>query len=103
MLLLEAHAGEEAAGAFVTENQFERPVTTTMVADPITGPDGAVLSATLKLDPPVVSLDAGERCVVRVSLTITEAFTPGTEYRTVIRGPDLPGTSIPVVLRRPGP
>ena len=37
------------------------------------------------------------------SVLTPQDFTPGADYRTVIRGPDLPGTSIPVVLRRADP
>src|SRR5262249_23431160 len=99
-LVLEAAAGEQAAGAFLVENQLGRPVETSMIADEITGPAGAVQPVSLEFEPAVVSLAPQERCVVRVRTAITDAFAPGTDYRTVIRGPDLPGTSIPVVLRR---
>jgi hypothetical protein len=102
-LVLEARAGEEATGAFLVENQLGRPVDTPLIADQITGPGGAVLQVSPEFEPALVSLAAEEQCVVRVRLTITEAFAPGTDYRTVIRGPDLPGTSIPVVLRRAEP
>jgi hypothetical protein len=102
-LVLEAGVGEEATGAFLVENQLGRPVDTPLIADQITDPGGVILSAPLEFEPAVISLAPEERCVVRVRLTITEAFTPGTNYRTVIRGPDLPGTSIPVVLRRAEP
>ena len=102
-LVLEAHAGEQATGAFLVENQLGRPVETPMVADEITGPGGTAQPARLEFEPAVVSLAPQERCVVRVRTAITEDFTPGTDYRTVIRGPDLPGTSIPVVLRRADP
>jgi hypothetical protein len=99
-LVLEAGPGEEATGAFLVENQLGRPVDTPMVAEPITDPDGVVLPASPEFEPATVTLAPEERCVVRVRLAITEAFKPGTDYKTVIRGPDLPGTSIPVVLRR---
>jgi hypothetical protein len=99
-LVLEASVGEDAVGAFLVENQFGRPVETQLIADQVIEPGGAALPVLLQFDPAVVSLAPGERCVVRVRLTIPEAFVPGTDYRTVIRGPDLPGTSIPVVLRR---
>ncbi len=99
-LVLEARAGEEATGAFLVENQLGHPVDTPLIVDQITGPGGAVLPVSPEFEPALVSLAAEEQCVVRVRLAITEAFAPGTDYRTVIRGPDLPGTSIPVVLRR---
>lgn len=102
-LVLEAVAGEQASGAFLVENQLGRPVETPMVATEVTDPAGAVLPASLEFEPAVVSLATEERCVVRVRAAITEAFAPGVDYRTVIRGPDLPGTSIPVVLRRIDP
>jgi hypothetical protein len=102
-LVLEAHAGEQATGAFLVENQLGRPVETPIVADEITGPGGAAQPASLEFEPTVVSLAPQERCVVRVRTAITEDFAPGSDYRTVIRGPDLPGTSIPLVLRRADP
>jgi len=102
-LVLEASVGEDATGAFLVENQLGRPVETPLVADQVIEPGGAALPVSLQFDPAVVSLAPEERCVVRVRLTISEAFAPGTDYRTVIRGPDLPGTSIPVVLRRAEP
>lgn len=102
-LVLEARAGEQATGAFLVENQFGRPVETPMIADEVTDPAGAIVPASLEFEPAVVSLGAEERCVVRVHAAISEAFALGTDYRTVIRGPDLPGTSIPVVLRRADP
>ena len=102
-LVLEAGVGEDATGAFLVENQLGRPVETPLVADQLIGAGGAALPVHLQFDPAVVSLAPEERCVVRVRLTIPEAFAAGTDYRTVIRGPDLPGTSIPVVLRRAEP
>lgn len=99
-LVLEASAGEEATGAFLVENQLGRPVDTPMIADQINDPGSAVVPISMQFEPAVVSLAPEERCVVRVRVAITDEFAPGTDYKTVIRGPDLPGTSIPVVLRR---
>lgn len=103
MLVLEARAGKNATGAFLVENQLGYPVETPMIADQVTDPSGMTLPAELKFEPAIVSLDAGERCVVRVQFAATEAFRPGIDYKTVIRGPNLPGTSIPVILRRADP
>ena len=102
-LVLEASSGEVAAGAFLVENQLGRAVETPLICDEITDPEGLVLPVSLQFDPATVSLAPQEQCVVRVRLTVTDALNPDSDYRTVIRGPDLPGTSVPVVLRRVEP
>ena len=100
-LVLEAAGGNEASGAFLVENNLGHPVDATVLADPIPGPDdNGADRVTLRFDPPRVSLAPQERVVVKALAVVPTTLPEGVDQRTVIRVPDLPGTSIPVVIRR---
>jgi hypothetical protein len=95
-LVLEASAGAEATGAFLVENHLGHPVDAAMLADPIEGADDVVL----QFEPPGVSLAPHESAVVKVRVIVPSGLSAGVDHRTTLRVPGLPGTSIPVVVRR---
>lgn len=99
-MVLEAEAGDVAVGAFVVENSLSRSIATVVVASPFARPDGDAVVIPIACDPPEVKLDPGQQVVVRVAVTVTDELDAGTDYAGEFAVPELPGTRIPVVLRR---
>jgi hypothetical protein len=102
-MVLEAEAGAVAVGAFVVENSLPRSVATVVVASPFARPDGHALVVPIACDPPEVTLDPGQQMIVRVGVTVSDEMEAGTDYAGELAVPELPGTRIPVVVRRRAP
>jgi hypothetical protein len=99
-VILEAAAGEEAAGGFLINNRLSRRVSAAFRISPISGPDGEPYGGKLSVEPAVVTLDAGMQNVVRIATTIPRSLAPAADYRGTISLPGLADAPIDVVIRR---
>lgn len=99
-IVLESEAGGLALGAFLIENALSAPVDAPIEVSEFVGPDGAEIRPLIKFEPDAVRLESKEQVLVRVVARIDKALDPGVRYRGVIHVPGLPGTQVPLVLRR---
>jgi hypothetical protein len=99
-MVLEAPAGEVAVGAFLVENALRERTEAVVRASAFVAADGAAVVPELVYEPPVVTLEPGQQAVVRVGARIPGDLRAGNDYAGELSVPGLPGTRIPVVLRR---
>jgi hypothetical protein len=99
-MVLESEAGAAAIGAFVIANGLDRRVTAPIVVSRLMSPEGHEVRPTLAFEPEVVLLEPGEQVLVRIAAAVDNSLVPGVRYRGELTVPDLPGTRIPIVLRR---
>ena len=99
-IVLESEAGGLALGAFLIENGLPDAVDAPIEVSGFVGPDGAEIRPLLKFDPGSIRLESREQVLVRVVARIDKALEPDVRYRGVISVPGLPGTQVPLVLRR---
>lgn len=99
-LLFEAGLGEIASGAFLVENSLPQDVQGSVVASPLSDPAGRQSQPKVAFDPATIALKRGERALVKATLVITPELEAGVRYTGDFHMPQLPGTRIPVVVRR---
>lgn len=99
-VVLEAAAGEEAAGGFVVNNHLPRRVSAAFRVSPFLGPRGEPFHGALTIDPPMLTLEPGMQAVVRISATIPASMPPGVDYRGTISVPGLADAPIDLIIRR---
>jgi hypothetical protein len=99
-MVLESEAGLAAIGAFVVANGLDRKVSAPIVASPFVSTEGQEVRPELAFEPEVVLLEPGEQVLVRIAAAVDASLEPGVGYRGELTVPDLPGTRIPIVLRR---
>jgi len=97
-LVLEAAAGERAAGAFLVENTLGRRVEQPVEAGPFTDAAGGRAPLPLEFSPATVGLDPGEQVVVRVTVVVPDTLQG--DHRGTARVAGVPHAEIPVVVRR---
>jgi hypothetical protein len=102
VLVLEGVAGEVVSAAFLVESSLPHAVDGVVEAEPFEDLDGAALLVRLDFEPAVVSLDSGERRLVRVSVELPATLPVNADCRSTIRVRGVPGTTIPIRLRRLG-
>jgi hypothetical protein len=100
VVVLEAAAGEEAAGGFIVNNHLARRVSAAFRVSPLLGPNGEPFDGSLQMHPEMLTLDPGMQTVVRLSVMIPPAISPGTDYRGTISIPGLADAPIDVIVRR---
>lgn len=100
VLVLEGEPGAEAVGAFLVENSAPTPVQGRVEVEPFLDPAGVPVSVGLSLQPATVQLDAGESAVIQVRGEIPGIIAPGAELRSTVRVHGVPGTTIPILVRR---
>ena len=94
--------GTAIAGAFVVENGLEHPVEAVVVASPFVTRAGAEARPSTAFEPAMVKLEPGEQTVVRALVGLDDSFAPDTDYLGHFAVEGLPGTTIPVRVRRLG-
>jgi len=102
VLVLEGAAGETVAAAFLVENILGHPVDGVVDVEPFEDPDGATVLAQLTFEPAGISLAPGERQLVKVSIAMSPTLPGNVDCRSTIRVQGVPGTTIPILLRRLG-
>jgi hypothetical protein len=102
VLVLEGVTGEVVSAAFLVESSLPHAVDGVVEAEPFEDLDGAALLVGLDFEPAVVSLDSGERRLVRVSVELPATLPVNVDCRSTIRVQGVPGTTIPIRLRRLG-
>jgi hypothetical protein len=99
-LVLEGATGAGAVGAFVVENGLAQRVETAVVASEFEAPGVGSVSPPLVFEPSKLVLDPGEQTVVRTLVLLDESFAVDADYRGHFAVPGLPGTTVPVTIRR---
>ena len=99
-MLLEAEAGTVAVGFFVVENTLTHEVPVHVLASNFIEPVGTTLRPRLTFYPEPLTLAPGEQIAMRALAAIDDTLEPGVRYRCQLTVPALPGTAIPVVIRR---
>jgi hypothetical protein len=102
VLVLEGAAGDTVAAAFLVENILAHPVDGVVDVEPFEDPDGATVLAQLTFEPAGISLAPGERQLVRVSVALSPTLPANVDCRSTIRVQGVPGTTIPILIRRLG-
>ena len=100
IMLLEAEAGGTAIGFFLVQNTLAHEVSVRVQASPFVAPSAPTARPRLTFYPEPVSLAPGEQITMRALVAIDETLEPGVRYRCELTVPALPGTAIPVVVRR---
>jgi hypothetical protein len=99
-IVLEAEAGGHAMGVFLVENVLSHTVSARIVVSSFVDPSGREVQPPIRIEPETITLESQEQILVRVLAGIEDSLSPATDYRAEIRVPDLPGTRVPLVLRR---
>lgn len=100
VMLLEADAGTAAVGFFVVENTLTHEVPVRVLASEFVEPAGTTCRPRLAFYPEPLNLAPGEQITMRALAAIDDTLEPGVRYRCKLTVPALPGTAIPVVIRR---
>ena len=90
------------AGAFVVENGLGHAVEAVVVASPFVTSAGSEARPATAFEPAMVRLEPGEQTVVRALIGLDDSFAPDTDYLGQFAVEGLPGTTIPVRVRRLG-
>jgi hypothetical protein len=98
-LVLEGASGA-AVGAFVVENGLDHRIEAAVISSAFEAPGVASVSPRLVFEPSKVVLDPGEQMVVRTLVQLDESFATDVDYRGHFAVPEVPGTTVPVTIRR---
>jgi hypothetical protein len=99
-MVLEGRAGGNAMGVFLVENGLPHRVSTSVIASAFVDPEGRLVHPAMRFEPERIALEPGEQVIVRVTTVIDESLLPEMRYLGEISVPGMPGTRIPIVLRR---
>lgn len=99
-LVLEGSVGAEARTMLMISNDLTRDAEASVVILPLRGPDGALASVSVQVEPKTLSLAAGARAPVTLSVRITDELTPGADYTSEVSVPGLAAAGVPIVVRR---
>jgi hypothetical protein len=94
--------GTAIARAFVVENGLEHAVEAAVVASPFVTRAGAQARPATVFEPAIVKLEPKEQTVVCALVDLDDSFAPDTDYLGHFAVEGLPGTTIPVRVRRLG-
>ena len=95
-VVLEGEPLAVASGALLVENHLDHAVTATVVADPFVDSNGVEIAVEFDVLPRSVELPARAAAIVRIH---AELPSDAGELHSTLHVPDLPGTSVPVILR----
>jgi hypothetical protein len=99
-IVLEGTAGSRPMGVFLVENGLSHEICASVVNSAFTNPAGRKVKPDFQFEPKTIRLAPKEQMVVRMTVPIGKALEPNVGYRGEVIVPDLPGTRLPVVLRR---
>ncbi|HEY1365944.1 MAG TPA: hypothetical protein VGF23_02480 [Gaiellaceae bacterium] len=100
IMALEAEAGSQAVGLFVVENRSPRRVSAAVELPALADPEGRAARVGLAFEPETLDLGPGEQTLVQVSVAVDEGLREEVDYRGELHVPALPGTRVPIVVRR---
>jgi hypothetical protein len=99
-MALEAEVGAVAVGMFVVENSGLSRVSGALELSSLIDPNGQDVHPELGFEPERVTLEPGEQMVVQAAVKIDRSLRTGVDYRGEVSVPGLPGTRVPIVVRR---
>jgi hypothetical protein len=99
-MALEAEAGSTAVGLFVVENRSPRRVAAAVELPVLADPEGRAAQVALAFEPETLDLGPGEQTLVQVSVAVDDGLREEVDYRGELHVPALPGTRVPIVVRR---
>jgi hypothetical protein len=100
VMVLEGEAGSQALGVFLIANNMAQEVSARVVASEFADAGARTIHPRFTFDPEVIVLAPSEQLLVRVITEIDPALEPGVRYSGEFAVPELPGTRIPIVIRR---
>ncbi len=98
-LVLEAESGHAAVGAYMVQNSLDAKVSTAIEATGFADAAGRSVSPEIVLQPPDVTLEPGEKALVKVVVHIGDEIKAGTDYVGAITIPGLANRRLEVLLR----
>ena len=99
-ILVEAEAGQSGRAVFLVENRTPEKVSVSVEVSPFVDGKGREVSPQIAFRPDVITLDPGEQTVVEAAVAVDQTLRSGVRYRADMSVPALPGTTIPIVVRR---
>ncbi len=100
VLVLEALGGQAVSASFLVENSWSHPVEGRVGAGEFHSATGDSVDVNTRFDPESLSLAPGESRLVRVTVEVPEGLVPDVDHRSSISVSGVPGTTIPVLVRR---
>jgi hypothetical protein len=98
-LVLEAESGHAAVGAFMVQNRLDARVSTPIEASGFTDAAGRSVNPEIVFQPPDVTLEPGEKALVRVVVRVGDEIKAGTDYVGAITIPGLSNRRLELLLR----
>jgi hypothetical protein len=99
-ILVEAEAGQPGLAVFIVENSTLERFSVSVDVSAFVDAEGREARPKITFRPEVITLDPGEQTVVQATVAVDETLAPGVRYDGDISVPGLPGTRIPIVVRR---
>jgi hypothetical protein len=96
---LEAESGQVAVGAFMVQNGLDAKVSTAIEASGFADEQGHPVNPEIVFQPPDVTLDPGEKTLVRVAVRIGDEIRAGTDYVGAVTIPGLANRRLELLLR----
>jgi hypothetical protein len=102
-LVLEAESGHAAVGAFMVQNRLEARVSTPIEASVFADAAGRSINPEIVFQPPDVTLEPGEKALVKVVVRVGDEIKAGTDYIGAVTIPGLANRRLELLLRRTSP
>jgi hypothetical protein len=102
-LVLEAGPGHAAVGAFMVQNRLDARVSTPIEASVFADAAGRSVNPEIVFQPPDVTLEPGEKALVKVVVRVGDEIKAGTDYIGAVTIPGLANRRLELLLRRTRP
>ncbi len=98
-LVLEAESGQAAVGAFMVQNRLDARVSTPIEASGFADAAGHSVNPEIAFQPPEVTLEPGEKALVKVVVRVGDEIKVGTDYVGAVTIPGLANRRLELLLR----
>ena len=98
-LVLEAESGQVAVGAFMVQNGLGAKVSTAIEASGFADEEGRSVNPEIVFQPPDVTLEPGEKTLVKVVVRLGDEIRAGTDYVGAVTIPGLADRRLELLLR----
>jgi len=98
-LVLEAESGHAAVGAFMVQNRLDARVSTPIEASVFADSAGRSVNPDIVFQPPDVTLEPGEKALVKVVVHVGDEIKAGTDYIGAVTIPGLANRRLELLLR----
>ena len=98
-LVLEAESGHAAVGAFMVQNRLDARVSTPIEASVFADSAGRSVNPEIVFQPPDVTLEPGEKALVKVVVRVGDEIKAGTDYIGAVTIPGLANRRLELLLR----